>query len=144
MIFSLIIFIFCLSILQKRAEDSAAALVLSAPSLIIYCLGDHIPEEIYFLLCGAVFLGAIFLVLRIKTNLAVLISKAMFVSSLINLFGWVTWYLYMPPHLYVSLFTLYYIGVAYLLLQKGQINWDWTSGLTSRCSFLSSSARGQG
>lgn len=44
------------------------------------------------------------------------------VSLMLNLLGWLMWYTYQPPDLYVTLFGIFYVAVVVLILRKGDTN----------------------
>lgn len=110
--------------LQSKSCDKIAGYLFSVPALVVYSAGECIPGAIYFHICGVIDLLVVFLILKVKSNLSLALSKALFISILLNLFGFVAWYYYLQDGLYTTSFLMYYIFVAYLLLSRGQIDWN--------------------
>jgi len=91
---------------------------VAAASLFNLALGD-IDGFYYFplaALCDFVVTGVLF---NFRTDRKVFEMMVVSVISItLNLLGWVLWFTYQPPDLYVTLFGIFYIVVIMLILRK--------------------------
>lgn len=128
----LIAVILVLSICQRRGTDRSAAISFFVPTAILYMIWDYIPGSICYHVCAIADLFLILFLVRFKTKLSFSLSKALFISILLNLFGFVMWATYQPPEPYYYSFILYYIWISFLLVSRGKIDWIfWRESLGS-------------
>jgi hypothetical protein len=123
MILALIILICIFSIVQSDFKNRKAACFLSMSALSLSIIADIIPGAIYFHICAICDLIVLLLIANIKTKLSLILSKSLMFSILINLFGFILWYNYQQPDLYVGAFVVYYSSILYILISRGKIEW---------------------
>jgi len=123
----LIVFIFILSAMQSNKCDRVAGYLFSVPFMAVYLVGDYIPGAIYFHISGVVSLVSMIIILKIQSSMSYPLSIALFCSILINFLGFVMWFRYKPPTLYVISFSVFYAAAAYIVATRGTI--DWSSSL---------------
>jgi hypothetical protein len=121
---SLIIFTAMLSAMQRRQVDRVAGFLFSVSSAVVYIAGPHISGQFYFHICAIIDCILVFIILKFKTKLALILAKALFISMVLNLLGFISWALYLKPDLYVYCFIFYYSCISYLLITRGKIDWS--------------------
>lgn len=140
-IYLIIAALFFLSFAQKKATDKKAAFIFTIPTIVIALSQGFIPGWVYYISCAIAAYIIILALLKINTKFSLSLSKAVFVSIILNVFGWTLWYFYLPADAYCSVFSLYYLWVAYLFADNGGLNWKtflhgWRRSLGSlRCYF---------
>lgn len=138
----ILLLISCLSVLQLKSCDKMACLIFSFPAIVVYCFGEYIPGFLYFHVCGFIDLLTVFLILKVRSNLSFPLSCTLFISIILNLFGFVIWYNYLSSNLYTMPFLAYYSFVAYLLLSRGKIDWNYWGRFFGSSQFSSALGRG--
>lgn len=116
----LILLILLASALQYDWEDRGAAFVFVAPVIIYELFWKFIPDWGYYIGAGVLSFTALWVLRSYFWNrLSDRLSKAMFVSILLNFVGFILLHYKFDPDPYNNLFMAYYAWVLYILIDEG-------------------------
>lgn len=123
MLTTLTILIVIVSIFQKDIKDIKSCTIFCIPMLILWLISDFTNGLLYYLLNSYFAFISIYLLSQINNQLSYKLSIALFISILLNLFGYISWFFYMQPTVYHVSFCLWYLWIFYLILKKGSFKW---------------------
>lgn len=116
----LIYLILIASALQYNWEDRGAAFVFVAPVILYELFGKYVPDWGYYVGAGALSFGALWALKSFFwSRLSDRLSRAMFVSILLNFVGFILFNNNLDPEPYNYLFFVYYAWVLYILINEG-------------------------
>lgn len=124
MLMVLMVSILIISMLQKRKSDIESCAFFCIPMLILWLLPDSIDGWLYYFSNAFGALVSISFLSIIKNKLSSDLTNALFISMLLNLFGYVTWFFYMPASVYQISFHAWYLWIIFLILRTGNLRWN--------------------
>ena len=112
-----------LSLIQSKQWSKDACLVFWVPLVFLCVFERFIPAPAIYLICSMFAAISAVIWLKLKSELSLVLAKALFISMGINLTGVGIWCFDLNQDAYYIPFVIFYFWVAYLILKKGDINW---------------------
>lgn len=128
----------------RRSGDEKIVLYFSIPMIFSVFFCDALDGAFYFLSNAALSYCAIYTISYMDCDLSRRLQSLLFVSIGFNLIGYVNYFFYQPPFVYVWLFRMWFILALYAMLKGGRIWKSYLSCLACLRSSQSSHVHGHG